>query len=111
MKGSTMTNTFSRDILVNAMESADIDVDSIRDDYSGRGMFGERCFGVVMNPRSVMRFAYWLAIYCNDDEQTQELGEDLVGCASTDSMGYDTIVYFPDWTLSEDMDRCDGELE
>ncbi len=50
---------------------------SIRTDYSGRGMFGSTCWGIV----------------CDDpNEVIAEVG---VPGAKTDSMGTSTIVYWP----------------
>lgn len=51
----------------------------IREDYSGRGMYGKTCMGVVFNPTNVK----------------QEDLEYLRGVGKIDSMGTDLIIYFP----------------
>lgn len=68
---------------------------TLRRAYSGRGMYGSACFGIVVNgPASTAMFM--LAV-------REVIGlEDTVYLASamqSDSMGYDTIVYFPGWAL------------
>lgn len=70
----------------------------IRKSYSGRGMYGDECFGIVCP--SNFGYAFIAAIAANS-----ELGLDvatmLVKRLSTDSMGYDTIIYFPGVVLGE----------
>ena len=55
------------------------DDEPLRDDYSGRGMYGATCYGIVTDdPEGLI-------------ERAAELG--LKG-ACTDNMGLDTIVYW-----------------
>lgn len=73
----------------------------IVNDYSGRGMFGERCVGfTAADIREAFGvFADCLA-YCEEDER-----EDFIKCfryVQTDSMGFDTIFYFPQMRTTED---------
>lgn len=63
-----------------------------RDDYSGRCMLGKQCIGIVcdINP---MYLIIWLSDILRDagfDSST-----DILGTPCVDSMGLDTIVYFP----------------
>jgi hypothetical protein len=66
-------------------------------DYSGRGMYGATCFGITVNSHASTTM-FMLAV-------REVIGlEDTVYLASamrSDSMGYDTIVYFPGWTLTD----------
>ena len=69
----------------------------IRADYSGRGMYGDSCFGVVV--ASVSEFVKFLLIVAEDD---QELAWELASHAKEDSMGYSTIYYFPGYQIASD---------
>lgn len=65
---------------------------SFRDDYSGRGMFGKQCIGIVCDVSPVY------LISCLSDTLRDEGFEsctDILGTPCTDSMGLSTIVYFP----------------
>lgn len=66
-----------------------------RDDYSGRGMYGKICVGIVgdFNP-------LWLVLCLADvirDSVTDDdiCAEDFLGEPRQDSMGKQIIVYFP----------------
>ena len=71
----------------------------IRHDYSGRGMYGERCFGIVADQVHHATTAVVLAL-----ADAGYSGEDLhavVDAAETDDMGLQTIVYFPGFILAD----------
>ncbi|TXH53642.1 MAG: hypothetical protein E6Q97_12815 [Desulfurellales bacterium] len=69
----------------------------VRTDYSGRGMYGETCLGLVTSqPMAILGWRFALVL----DELGLDPYEVLVK-ARTDSMGYDTITYFPGVTLAE----------
>ena len=72
---------------------------SIRSDYSGRGMFGRECFGVVADA-SVGKFVATILRYIDDSDILEELSR-LLEDMRTDSMGLSTIFYFPNWELEE----------
>lgn len=66
----------------------------ITEDYSGRGMFGSQCVGFTAPDirEAFSVFADCLAA-CEDDQR-----ENFIQCfrnVHTDSMGFDTIFYFP----------------
>ena len=67
---------------------------TLYEDYSGRFMFGRKCLGVVVaEGNSYMSFLMELTEYlCQHDVEDKELALDGVSC---DSLGLDTIVYFP----------------
>lgn len=61
--------------------------------YSGRGMYGRECPGVITNGTRVVALVAEIVGECDD-----EYREDLVEAfrrARTDSMGSDEIIYFP----------------
>lgn len=63
--------------------------------YSGRGMYGRSCLGVIVNDalNFIFVLGYTIAEY-NLDELTEDTIKAPVKIA-TDGMGLDTIVYFP----------------
>lgn len=86
------------ELLVRVIE----DHAEIRHDYSGRGMFGEKCFGfVVENPEAAIAEiqADINGIY-EPEELRQEFSE-LLQHSRRDSMGFDTILYFPGYQTTE----------
>ena len=67
---------------------------SLYEGYSGRGMFGKKCLGVVVRSGdSFMAFLIELTKYL--DEQGIEDMDCELESASYDDLGKDTIVYFP----------------
>jgi hypothetical protein len=83
-------------------------------DYSGRGMYGERCFGIVHNGSSAkvalaivdaLRSAAFRTLDDPDWFDMDEVmsdAEDILRRASEDSMGLSSITYFPGWVLPDD---------
>lgn len=66
----------------------------IYENYSGRCMFGETCFGVVVKEScSYMDFLIKLTQYFKESD-IDDADFELEG-VSVDSLGKDTIVYFP----------------
>lgn len=83
--------------LIQALEQAGYDVR----DYSGRRMFGDRCVGVVVERgTSEFRLAAELAIELislHEDGEAQDVLEELARLeVRGDSMGHDSIIYFPE---------------
>ncbi len=70
-------------------------------DYSGRGMFGNRCFS-IRTDESVGRLFAGIIFAFNEETlcYTDEIGrmfEDM----RQDSMGLGRVYYFPGWTIPE----------
>lgn len=67
---------------------------SFREDYSGRGMFGDQCVGIVVGAlesyKVVAELVQELIIYYDFDDPAHSLGN-----IRSDSMGLDMIIYFP----------------
>jgi hypothetical protein len=84
--------------------------------YSGRGMYGKKCVGFVVGSGArifnmVFELASMIFEYYEKDRAFKFL-EDLSDInVETDSMGYDTIVYFPsmEWVEDEDEDEDEDE--
>lgn len=67
---------------------------TIYENYSGRGMFGKTCLGVVVyKGDSFMNFLMDLTRYF-DEHGIEDAELELEG-VSYDALGLDTIVYFP----------------
>ena len=79
----------------NAMSLGNGDVE-VREDYSGRGMYGATCIGFVLSG-GASELALGAAIVQAGQEEDLEDGlvEYLMRRAAHDSMGRDRIVYFP----------------
>ena len=65
-----------------------------RDDYSGRGMFGRKCVGIVIDSgTNILEMIMELTemLIDNDIEYVSE----KIGAIRQDNMGMGTIIYFP----------------
>ena len=65
----------------------------LKETYSGRGMYGKECFGVIGRESGFLRFMIELAVVDPDTAR------DLADRVRTDGMGLSTIYYFPGRTL------------
>jgi hypothetical protein len=85
---STTVSTLTEDQVWEILDAVELDESDFVADYSGRGMYGAKCVGFVLS----------------DDTAMLKLGAALQAAlgeipnASTDSMGRNTIVYFPGLT-------------
>jgi len=67
---------------------------SLYEGYSGRGMFGKKCLGVVVRSGdSFMAFLIELTKYL--DEQGVEDSDLVLEGVSYDELGLNTVIYFP----------------
>lgn len=64
--------------------------------YSGRNMYSQTCLGVVAPLGDLMA-----AVACTTDFNSEEVCEAVRGIRF-DSLGHDTIYYFPEVTFVED---------
>ena len=112
------TTPFDADDLIDALDTIgidDLDTDDIRTDYSGRGMYGARCFGIVVSQSQagLIGLGIAAAIMGTMDDTTAEdalaMAAEIVRCANTGSMGRGTIVYFPGWLLAGTGADNDGD--
>ena len=69
--------------ILKAIDEFSGDIESIYKDYSGRGMYGAKCFGIVVPP------------YSGIEEELEKY--DVMG--SRDNMGRDMIIYWPGKTF------------
>ncbi|MFJ5532483.1 hypothetical protein [Streptomyces sp. NPDC093261] len=87
-----------RQMIANALDQAELDEDALYEGYSGRGMFGEKCFGIVGNMTTFARFIVGIAA---QDYEGAEMAQLLADAVSSDNMGYDSIYYFPSYTIED----------
>jgi len=93
----------SENVLAVLLEDAEIDERAARWDYSGRGMYGRTCFGFTGNVRTLAAFFTQLGFAAGQKvaedgsrcDELETLIDVLAGELTTDSMGLDTIFYFP----------------
>lgn len=93
--------TLTRDQFGRIGELLDLDGDAVRTEYSGRGMYGSHCVGFVVNRGDEVAVGVAIATILAEDAGDEDYEDalcdalDIARRANTDSMGHDTIVYFP----------------
>lgn len=99
-------------ILRNLVKNELLSDCSISENYSGRGMYGRKCFGIVIDRyTSACAMAFQLAALLAKEGEEDLLGW-LSGNVKEDSMGLGTIVYFPDIQWPEnDGEEADEDTE
>jgi hypothetical protein len=84
---------------------------SVRDDYSGRCMFGRTCFGIVVDNIATAIYDLENTLQSIIDEDPEsDLADDAESfieydefdACSTDNMGLQYIVYFTDITVAKE---------
>lgn len=93
---TTVAATWVQEAVSIARDNGDI---TVHPKYSGHGMYGKECFGVVASIRAFAVFLVELASMDDDAAQT------LSGAVRADSMGLLTIYYFPGVQLDGDIDE------
>jgi hypothetical protein len=100
----TNTETLPRLLIETVVDQFAGDIE-IYEDYSGRGMYGATCFGLTCSGDVIYPFFVELGaevarvVESGDLDVYDDLAGDLARAARTDSMGRDTIVYFPGFSL------------
>jgi hypothetical protein len=97
-----MTNTISLELLEELAQEVSGDV---RTDYSGRGMYGKTCVGIVVDDVDLLELGAAIAETIEDEE----LRKALISGSRTDSMGYSTIVYWSRVTCSDAPEEDDED--
>ncbi len=112
-----MTNTtpFTFDELQDALDYVGLYDYEVRVGYSGRGMYGATCFGIVSdgNEASAALAMVKATASCNPDYDLEEILDAVCGITARqnrDNMAMQSIVYFPGWELP-DPESADCELE
>jgi len=94
------------EILTDALDRTGVELRP----YSGRGMFGDSCLGIVPNTDTARFFMFLAQVLIGDGQE--EILDLLIGSPSReDSLGKNTIVYFPNLLVDdEDADEDEDEL-
>lgn len=90
----------------HAEENHDIEV---RESYSGRGMYGKSCIGVIGGDEGLAEFESALALLTVMDDLDDEVNghtalnalTDVQDMRRSDSMGLETVYYYPNLTVTE----------
>jgi len=69
----------------------------VRKDYSGRGMYGASCFGIVHDLPDAVLGGIIVGLFEDKFEAIN-----MLESARIDNMGRSTITYFPGWGLKEE---------
>ena len=98
-----MSETLTRKTLRDVRAIVSIGDDEIYHGYVGRGMWGESCFGIIGD---LSLFAHFMAalgaVLAEEEDGDPYRAMELADAARSDSMGTDTIYYFPGWNIEED---------
>jgi hypothetical protein len=99
-----------RELIVEALDNAGVDPEDggLRESYSGRGMYGSACFGIVGSMSEFAAFLVELAYL--EAENGADYARDLAQCVRSDNMGRSAIFYFPGATLRDDVED-DGSAD
>jgi len=86
----------------NVAANADIDPEDVRTDYSGRGMFGRTCVGIVGDTNTLVDFVKAVV----EDAVAEDFTDDVltglyeeISTVQTDSMGTRSVFYWPRITV------------
>lgn len=90
--------TVDRDLILEALDNAGSDAADLRASYSGQGMMGSECFGIVGDLSQFVNFMVELATI------DQDIASNLADRVQSDTMGYQSIYYFPGYTLGDEED-------
>lgn len=74
-----------------------------RFDYSGRGMYGRKCFGFVASGHAMLAYSSFIKELADLQINLEELRDvlDYVTDVRWDNMGLDAIIYFPTLQIDE----------
>ncbi len=99
---TTRTTTVSRDQLVSVLTIANADWKSIQGDYSAPWMCGATCAAVTLDRVHMLRFMAVLgAILFDEGDGDYEEVMEVAEAAQFDSLGSNTVVYFPGVQLAD----------
>jgi hypothetical protein len=97
-------NQEQQDMILEFAEDKDC---RVYEQYSGRCMYGSKCFGLVGDSISNMSMRLVIFLTRNGEE---DLAERLYNNVRTDSMGLSSIIYFPNVEWNEgDAEKVDTD--
>lgn len=96
-----MSNTISKKTLHSIFEIASANGWNVRNDYSGRCMYGDRCFAID-GDGSLGSFAGQLFIAVAEGDLDPYELSDMFETTRQDNMGLGMVYYFPGWKADAD---------
>lgn len=93
------------DSLISELYDAGLEFE-VREDYSGRGMYGKQCIGFVTSDPSRLLITLG-AVLATSEKDADDSGATYEGIyyydlsPRMDNMAFDTIVYFPNISITE----------
>ena len=96
-----MSNTISKQNLKAFFEIASANGWNVRNDYSGRCMYGDRCFAID-GDGSLGSFAGQLFIAVAEGDLDPYELSDMFETTRQDNMGLGMVYYFPGWKADDD---------
>lgn len=87
---------------------------SIVSNYSGRGMYGDKCFGIIAPHGGFV--TVFFTILAQEAARDEDSGRDVDGewpielaaQMAVDNMAMDMVYYFPGWQLSEEKELVES---
>lgn len=100
------------DIILECFEELERDgtIKRVYKGYSGRGMYGRKCLGIVTDDEwgTALEVAKWL--FENYEKDAEDILEELSD-SRVDSLGRNIIIYFPGIEIDEDDEEEEEEEE
>ena len=113
-----MKNTISKELAAIIREAAENEDCQIYEQYSGRGMYGSKCFGITVPQYSevgVLQLFFNILGELHNRNKEELINEllELDWKMSSDNMGLDMIYYFTNiqWPEEEETEEGDDEDE
>ncbi len=105
-------NKTEMDFLRDFADNAD-GCKGIYEEYSGRVMYGSKCFGIIVGQyESPAKVFGWLIHNLMEDDEVSDLAIRLLEHGiKEDNMGLDSIIYFPHFQWDQDSEELDEENE
>lgn len=100
-----MTVKIEKSLIEYACYEAGLSDEAIYEGYSGRCMYGDKCFGLTVD--GVGEAASVLLAFVAEGGESEfyermELAQELAQAMRTDSLGLQMIAYFPGYELEDD---------
>lgn len=92
----------TREQFTAAMDLVNMDGDQLREDYSGRGMYGHTCPAITADRHAdVYAFMAALGATLAEDMDDPYDAVELAGGTQVDQMGLGIVAYWPGLTLTD----------
>lgn len=101
-----MSYEFTLQQIENAANASELEMETnVRIAYSGRGMYGKECLGIVAELGDIMLFLFELLDGEGAYTDSKSLVAELLNSAARDSMGMSTIWYWSNITVDTESEH------